>query len=546
MQNDNRPSATGGIRLKPEGTLLRTYLQAAGVAPESISKPLIGVVTVSTQVFSERPEAKELGNAATTGIEAAGGIAVRWDTSRTPDQVSWGHAESYSFAWRDQLADFIESWARQEALDGLVLVGDSQKTLAGMAMAAARLNLPAIIVTAGGQKKSGAEAYQGFWTALFGKKPAVAAHEKLFNESLVAQDNHSAHAMDLTLEALGLCLPGMGSASSNSPRRHELAQASGQRAVQLVQSGFTARRALSANSFSNAIRLNAALGGSVDVAVHLMALAHEAGVVINTMMFDKISRETPQVARLGGVGLKQPHRIEDLDKAGGAWGILHAIKEQVSPTTTICGKGASELAKSAVIKDTHVISANRPLSKQSGVAFLRGNLAPRGAAFLLNQVYPALAQFRGTAIVFESEIEAAKAVAENKVKKAFAIFVRGQGPKGGPGLRKLRILPALLESRGLNKTIPVITDGRLPDNPAGLFISFVSPEGAAMGPLSVLKTGDAIEIDTIARTMSVRLTDMELKIRQTRWQAPEPKATKGFLGRYSRSVSEAHEGAVLK
>jgi dihydroxy-acid dehydratase len=204
------------------------------------------------------------------------------------------------------------------------------------------------------------------------------------------------------------------------------------------------------------------------------------------------------------------------------------------------------LARSASVKDPHVISAHRPLAKQSGVGLLNGNLAPRGAAFLINQVYPALTNFHGTAAVFENELDAAKAVAENKVKKAYAIFVRGQGPKGGPGLRKLRILPALLESRGLNKTIPVITDGRLPDTPAGLFISFVSPEGAAAGPLSVLKTGDAVEIDTMARTIRVRLTDMELKIRQTRWQAPDPKANKGFLGRYSRSVSEAHEGAVLK
>ncbi len=561
MQNDNRPSTgAGGIRLKPEGALLRTYLRAAGVAPESIAKPLIGVVTVATQIFSERPDAKELGNAVTAGVEAAGGIAVRWDTSRTPDQVAWGHAESYSFAWRDQLADFIESWARQETLDGLVLVGDSQKTLVGMAMAAARLNLPAVVVTAGASrwtaaateqpdaapKKNNVGPYQGLLEALFGKKPVNSTQERIFNESLVAQDNHSAYAMDLALEALGLSLPGMSTAPANSPRRHELAQASGQRVIALVQSGFTARRALTANSFMNAVRVNAGFGGSLDAAVHLMALAHEAGVALNLAQFDKASRETPQVARLGGVGLKAPHTIEDLDRAGGVWAVMHALKEQVSPTTTISGKGASELARSAVIKDPHVISANRPLAKQSGLGLLRGNLAPRGAVFLLNQVYPALVQFRGTAVVFENEMEAAKAVAENKIKKAFAIFVRGQGPKGGPGLRKLRILPALLESRGLNKTMPVITDGRLPDTPAGLFISFVSPEGAAVGPLSVLKTGDAIEIDTVARTMTVRLTDMELKIRQTRWQAPEPKATKGFLGRYSRSVSEAHEGAVLK
>lgn len=559
MQNENRPSANSGIRMKPEGALLRTYLRAAGVAPDSISKPLIGVVTVATQIFSEHPDAKELGNAVILGVEAAGGLAVRWDTVRTPDQMSWGHAESYSFAWRDQLADFIESWSRQEALDGLVLVGDSHKTLVGMVMAAARLNLPAVVVTAGSPslavpsgkttstgKSIEANPYEGLSEALFGKKHGSLAQEKLFNECLRMQDNHTTYAMDLVLEVLGLCLPGMSTAPAASPNRHELANSSGKKIIALVQSGFSVRRVLSPNSFVNAIRLNAALGGSVDVAVHLMALAHEAGVSLSIDQFDRIGRETPQVCRLGGVGLKEPHRIEDLDRAGGVWSIMHALKDQVAPATTISGKGASELARSASIKDNHVILANRPYSKQSGLGVLRGNLAPRGATFLLNQIYPALINFRGTVALFENEIDAARAVAEGKIKKTHAIVVRGQGPKGGPGLRKLRILPALLESRGLNKTIPVITDGRLPDVPAGLFISFVSPEGAVLGPLSVLRTGDPIEIDTVSRTLSVRLTDMELKIRQTRWQAPDLKAKRGFLERYSRSVSEAHEGAVLK
>ncbi|MCG3204127.1 MAG: Dihydroxy-acid dehydratase [Elusimicrobia bacterium] len=560
MQNENRSSMSGGIRLKPEGALLRTYLQAAGVSPESLSKPLVGVVTVSTQIFSERPDAKELGNAVTLGVEISGGIAVRWDTVRSPDQMARGHAESYSFAWRDQLADFIESWSKQEALDGLVLVGDSHKTLVGMAMAAARLNLPAVIVTSGAPKIQAAQMeanspakknhagdpYSGLSEALFGIKHGNAAQERFFNECLKKLDEPSTHTMDLILEVLGLCLPGMSTAPALSPERHELATASGKRIVSLIQSGFSAKRVLSANSFVNAVRLNAALGGSIDVAVHLMALAHEAGVSLPIDMFDKIACETPHICRLSGVGLKEPHRIEDLDRAGGVWAIMHALKDQVAPATTVAGKGASELARSASIKDTHVILGNRPYAKQSGLAVLRGNLAPRGAVFLLNQVYPVLVNFHGTAAVFDSEIDAVRAVMEGKIKKAFAIVVRLQGPKGGPGLRKLRILPALLESRGLNKTMPLITDGRLPETPTGLFVSLVSPEAAVPGPLAVLRTGDPIEINTIGRTISVRLTEMELKIRQTRWQAPEPKSNKGFLGRYSRSVSEAHEGAVLK
>lgn len=561
MQNDNRQD----IRLKPEGALMRTYLRAAGVAPESISKPLVGVVTVSTQIFSERPDAKDLGAAVVSGVEAAGGIAVRWDTVRSPEHMAWGHAESYSFAWRDQLADFIESWTKQQTLDGLVMVGDSAKTLVGMAMAAARLNVPAAIVTTGAVRWVYKEAengtlnknkiavartsdpYEILSEILFGKKKSSRAdQEQLFNACLLAQDNHASHAMDLVLEVLGLCLPGMSTAPVQSPRRHELAYGSGQRIVPLIQSGFTVRRVLTVNAFLNAIRFNAALGGSVDVAVHLMALAHESGVSLSIDQFNRIAQETPQLCRLGGVGLKEPHRIEDLDRAGGVWAILHVLKNDVAPTPTISGKGALELARTSTVKDHHVILGSRPYAKQSGLGMLHGNLAPKGAAFLLNQVYPVLTVFRGPAVVFEMEIDAAKAVSNGKIKKGAAIVVRGQGPKGGPGLRKLRILPALLESRGLNKFVPVITDGRLPDTPAGLFISLVSPEGAVLGPLAILKDGDTIEINVQTRQMMVRLTDMEMKIRQTRWQAPEFKTSRGFLERYSRSVSEAHEGAVLK
>lgn len=549
------------IRSRPEGALLRTYLRAAGIAPESIAKPLIGVVTVSTQVFSERPQARDLGTSAAKGVEAAGGFAVRWDTSRTPELMTWGHAEGYSFAWRDQLADLIESWSRQEAVDGLVLVGDSAKTLAGMAMAAARLGVPAIMVTAGGSrwvyrksadgaaagKRAISDPFDLMSQTLFAKKKGEpVSGEDLFSECLLGQDNHASHAMDFALEALGATLPGMSTAAVESPRRSELAEASGKRAVWLVQNAYPFKRMLTPNAFTNAIRLSAAMGGSIDVAVHLMALAHEAGVSLGVDMFDRIARETPQICRLGGVGEKQPHSLEDLEKAGGVWAVMNGLRAQVSPTATLSGKGALELAKTTVIKDTQVILAHRPYAKQSGVGVLYGNIAPRGALFLLNQVFPALSTFRGPAAIFESEIDAARALNDGAVKKGSAIVVRGQGPRGGPGLKKLRVLPALLTSRGWNKTIPVVTDGRLPDSPAGLFVSSASPEAAVAGPLAVLKNGDVIEFDTANRRIGARLTDLELRIRISRWQAPDAKGRRGFLERYSRSVSEAHEGAVMK
>lgn len=548
------------IRQRPEGALFRTYLSAAGVGPDAIQKPLIGVATAATQVFSEKPDAKELGNATATGIEQiGGGIVVRWDTVRSPEMMAFGHAESYSFAWRDQLADLIESWTRQQTLDGLVLIGDAQETLAGMAMAAARLNIPAVIVTAGSKRWEyvGGETdtrarkindpFQLLTETLYKKQKGVPlAKTEWFKDCLLAKDNHAANALDLVLEALGVTLPGMATAPAQAAKRHELAFESGQRIISLVKTGYTFRRALTLNSFTNAIRLNAALGGSLDVAVHLMAIAHEAGINLPLDLFDKIARETPQVARLGGVGDKDPHRIEDLDKAGGVWAVLSGFKDTILPSTTVNGKGAMELAKSSVVKDPQVINHKKPQNKQSGIGVLRGNIAPQGAMFLLNQSPKELLTFRGPAAVFESEADATTAVSLGKIKKGTAIVVRGLGPRGGPGIHKLRMLPALLEIKGLNTAVAVLTDGRLPDAPEGLFISLVSPEAAVRGALAILRDGDQIEIDVEKRLIIGRLTDTEMQVRLARWQAPASGGRRGFLERYSRSVSDVHEGAVLK
>jgi len=551
------------IRQKPEGALLRTYLTAAGIGPEAFHKPMIGVVTASSQVFSEKPDARDLGGAAINGIEASGGIAVRWDTMRSPDLMAWGHAESYSFAWRDQLADLIESWTRQQSLDGLLLVGDAPETLIGMAMAATRLNVPAIMVTCGRNRWESGQAvgadtavkkkvisgpFELLAETLFRNKKKGEANPTVdwFRDCLLAQDNHEENAVELVLEALGVCLPGMATAPAQSAPRHALAYQSGQRLVSIIKTGPTFKRLLSSNAFANAIRLNAAMGGTVDVAIHLMALAHEAGYPLTLEHFEKISRETPQVCRLGGVGVGDAHRIEDLDTAGGVWAIMHALKDHVLPSATVNGRGASELARTSLIKDPKVIAVRKTYRKESGVGVIRGNLSMNGAVFLIGQVPVSLQRFIGPAAVFEQEVDAAKALNEGKVKKGSIIVVRSQGPKGGPGLHKLRILPALLQSRGWNSIFPLLTDGRLPDMPAGLFISLMSPESATPGPLGVLKDGDIITIDIPLRQMGLRLTDTDLRVRLARWQAPASKLTHGFLDRYSRSVSEVSEGAVLK
>lgn len=549
------------IRRRPEGVLLRTYLTAAGVSPESNAKPLIGVASCSTQVFSEKSLARELATSVRFGIEGSDGLPRWWDTTRSPEMMSWGHADGYSFAWRDQLADLVESWAKQEALEGLVLVGDAPESLIGMAMAAARLNIPAVVVPINSQrwefshlpdaatvkKKDFGDPYEMLTEILFGKKKSIQDQDKeRFSQCLMAVDNHESNAVYFVLEALGTCLPGLSTASNKIERLKHLAQASGERVVNLVKSGTTFRRILTANAFSNAVHLNAALGGSIDVAVHLMALANEAGVPLSLDFFDKVSRATPQLAHLSGSFEKQTTSLEEFDLAGGVWAVLHALKNAVHPTLTVGGKGAAELAKSTMIRDGRTISESKPLRKQSGIGVLKGSLAPTGALFLLNQVAPELLLVKGTARIFDQEILAAQAVSQGEIKKGTILVVRGQGPKGGPGLKKLRILPALLESRGLSKAIPVLTDGRLPDNPQGLFISCISPEGGVRSPFGVLKDGDEIDIDVVARSISIRLTQTELQIRLVRWQEPQTSNQRGFLARYSRSVSEISEGAILK
>ena len=303
-----------------------------------------------------------MGDAAAGGIDTAGGLAVRWDTQRTPDLVTWGHAEGYSFAWRDQFADFVESWARQEALDGLVLVGDSHKTLAGMAMAAARPNLPAVIVTTGAaawiyrpaaagsrQKKALPDAYELLSARVVRKEKADGRGRRTaFQACRLAQDNHAAHASIWRWRRLGVCLPGMATAAGASRRgATNWRWRPGKRVMALAQSGHAFRSVLTPNAFSNAIRVSAALGGSTDVAVHLMALAHEAGV---TLVVGYVRSHRPRNAAglpLGRRNGKAPHRLDDLDRAGGVWAVMHTLKAAAPAATTLSGKGASELAKGA-------------------------------------------------------------------------------------------------------------------------------------------------------------------------------------------------------
>lgn len=547
------------IRHRPEGLLHRLYLTAAGLDATAIQKPLIGVASSATQVFSENPDARDLGGAAASGIDAAGGISVRWDMPRSPDVMAWGHAESYGFAWRDQLADMVESWVRQEALDGLVLVGDAPETLAGMVMAAARLNVPAVVVTAGGKKwsesaknhgnnqrkKNAPDALMIFSNLMAGTSKDGGKGNDVTHDGLVVPEDRCARSLDAVLEALGVTLPGMSTAPVQSVRRHELAFASGQRAVELAKSGYAIRRVLTQNAFANAVRIYSSLGGPTEVAVHLMAIAHEAGVALSMDFFDRIGAQTPRFVSLDGGSAEKPTTLEELDSAGGVWAVLGMLKDRILPTTTVSGHGALELAKNSSVKDTRIVP-KKPLEKASGLGTLTGSLALRGSFFHRHQVMPSLERIQGPAALFEDERSAVAALHQNKIRKGSVIVVRGQGPRGGPGLRMLRLLPLALELRGWNKIFPVVTDGRLPIKPSGLFVSCVSPESAVSGPLAVMRTGDIVEIDVPARRLNVKLTSTEMQVRLARWRPSEGRGKRDFLERYARCVSEVSEGAVLK
>jgi len=534
----------------------RALLYAAGLKKDDFEKPFIGVVNSYSTLVPGHIHLRRIADAAMQGVREAGGVPFEFNTIVVCDGVAMGHkGMHYSLPSREVIADSVEIVAEAHALDGLVLITNCDKVTPGMLMAAARLDLPAIIVTGGpmlsGWFKGKKIAYSDVFEAIGKVEAGELSSEELAELEASACPTcgscaglYTANTMACVTEALGMSLPGSATPPAVSSRRISIALESGRRLVEMVRENLTPSRILTKNSFENAIRVDLALGGSTNTVLHLLAIAREAGVGLALEDFDRLSRETPQLSHMVPSG---PYDMEDLDRAGGIPAVMKTLEPLLNlDALTVTGKTVGENIRKARRLDEEVIRPlNKPIRKAGGIAVLKGNLAPRGAVLKTAGVPPSMKKFRGRARVFDGERDAVEALMSHEIESGEVVVIRYEGAKGGPGMREMLAPTATLVGLGLIEKVALITDGRFSGATRGLCIGHVSPEAAEGGPIAIIKDEDLISIDVDKRLLRVELSDEEIRRRLESWKPPKPKIDKGCLSRYSLNVSSADTGAIL-
>jgi dihydroxy-acid dehydratase len=534
----------------------RTLLHATGLSRKDLGRPFIGVATSFTDLIPGHIGMRDLERFIERGICYGQGVPFFFGVPGICDGIAMGHlGMCYPMALREIVADTIETVCNAHQLDGIVCLTNCDKITPGMLMGVCRLNIPAIIVTAGPMisgrldKRKLAfvhDTYEGIARA---KKGDISMHELSCLEMEACpgagscQGLYTANTMACLTETMGMSIPGCGTALAISAKKRRIAQASGERIVELVRKDIKPRDIVTKDSLENAIVVDMALGGSSNTVLHLMAIANEAKVNLDLKVFDKISKTTPHISAIEPAGT---HFMEDLEYAGGIPAVLKRLKSKLNNVLNVSGDKTFEIADKALIADEDVI---RPLSqayhKQGGIAVLYGNIAPNGAVVKQSGVSEKMMKFTGKARVFNREEEAMKAIMGNKIKKGDCIVIRYEGPSGGPGMREMLAPTASIVGMGLADSVALITDGRFSGGTKGPCIGHISPEASAGGPIAILKDGDTIIIDILNRKLEVKLSQSEIEKRFKGWKPVEPKIKTGYLSRYSRLVSSADKGAVL-
>jgi len=540
-----------------ERTPHRALLKGTGVPQSEMDKPFIGVATSFTDLIPGHVGMRDLERFIEKGIHTGGGYAFFFGIPGVCDGISMGHkGMHYSLPTRELIADMVESVAEAHRLDGLVLLTNCDKITPGMLMAAARLDIPCIVVTAGPMMSGRGEAGRkySFVTDTFEAMARYKAGVIDEKELKVCEDNacpgmgscqglFTANTMAILTETLGMSLPRCGTALAVSALKRRIAFASGERIVDLVRNNVTPRSILTRAAFENAIRVDLALGGSSNTVLHLLAIAHEAGVELPLETFDILAKETPQLASMNPAG---EYFMEDLDAAGGVAGVLMQLGDKIKDNPTVMGMTTLQLAASIANVDEAVIHPlTDPVKKEGGIAILFGNLAPKGAVVKQSGVSEAMMKFIGTARCFNSEEAAMAALMDGNIKAGDLVVIRYEGPKGGPGMREMLAPTAALMGLGLGDSVALIPDGRFSGGTRGPCIGHISPEAAEGGPIALVEDGDRIELDIPDRRLELLVDEQTLSERRARWQAPEPKIKTGWLARYAKVVTSAYTGAVM-
>jgi len=540
------------------GMAARALMLATGaVSPDDMEKPYIGLVSSFTDLIPGHAHMRRLERSIEHGIFAGGGVAWLFSVPGICDGIAMGHeGMHYSLPSRELIADMIESVTLAHRLDGLVLLTNCDKITPGMLMAAARLDIPAIVVTAGPMlagryKMERLDFVHDTLEAIGRYKAGELSKQDLEGRECEAcpgggscQGLFTANTMACVTEAMGMSLPYCAAALAASAKKDRIAYASGQRIVDLVKRGITTRKILTPEAFENGIAVDMALGGSTNTVLHIPAIANEAGVDLPLERFDEISRRTPHLTNFRPAG---DMMMEDLDAAGGIPAILKRLKKHLNDCPTASGLSTHLIADGAtVFSDELIRTPAKAYHKEGGIAVLRGNLCPDGAVIKQSAVAKEMRKFTGKARVFDGEEAANRAILAGKIEKGDFIVVRYEGPAGGPGMREMLVATAALKGLGMIKHVYLVTDGRFSGGTAGPCIGHVSPEASAGGTIALVKDGDTIHVDLDKWRLDLCVDDAELEKRRKAWKAPAPKIKTGYLARYARHVTSASTGAICK
>ena len=542
----------------------RSLLKATGVikSEDDFNKPFIGICNSYTDLVPGHVHLQEFGKAVKDAVRKTGGVPFEFNTIGVDDGIAMGHiGMRYSLASRELIADCVETVVEAHRLDGMVCITNCDKIVPGMLMAAVRVNIPTIFVS-GGPMEAG-HMPDGNKVDLISVFEGVGRRQRgeIDDKQLKLLEDHgcptcgscsgmfTANSMNCLMEALGIAMPGNGTLLATSPDRIKLAIEAARQIVRLVKEDVKPLDILTARAFRNAFALDMAMGGSTNTVLHALAVANEAGLNFDLKELNEISAKVPYLCKVSPATTKV--HMEDVHRAGGISAILKELSKKPEildlSAPTVTGKTIGENIADAEITDTEVIrTIDNPYSKSGGLAVLFGNLAPMGSVVKTGAVEEKMLKHTGPARIFNSQDEALAGIGAQKIKPGDVVVIRYEGPKGGPGMPEMLSPTSAIMGQGLGNSVALITDGRFSGGTRGACVGHVSPEAAEKGPIAALQEGDLITIDIPERRISVNLSEQEINQRLAQLKPFESKIKKGYLARYSKMVTSANTGAILK
>ncbi len=558
LRKDVAAMRSDRMKKGPERAPQRSLLKALGLIDEEIERPLIGIVNSFNELVPGHLHLRTIADAVKAGVRMAGGTPLEFGAIGVCDGIAMGHdGMKYSLASRELIADSVEVMATAHALDGLVLIPNCDKIVPGMLMAAARLNLPAVVVSGGPMMtgrhqdkvldlNSAFEAVGAYAAKTIGEAELLAIENNCCPGCGSCSGMFTANSMNCMTEVLGMGLPGNGTIPAIHSGRIRLAKEAGMKVMNLVKENILPLDILTDRAFANALTVDMALGCSTNTVLHLPAIAHEAGVRIDLDRINEVSNQTPQLCKLAPGG---HHHIEDLYAAGGIGGVMKRLTERdllYTDLPTVTGQTIAKNLEHATIEDADVIRPfDNPYMASGGLAILRGNLAPDGSVVKQGAGAPEMLCHEGPARVFDSEDEAVATLLAGNIRPGEVLVIRYEGPKGGPGMREMLTPTSVVQGMGLGSSVALLTDGRFSGATRGASIGHISPEAAEGGPIGLVEDGDRIRIDIPGHRLELLVDDETLAKRKAAWQGKELKIKTGYLAKYAKRVSSASAGAIL-